>query len=115
LSSYAEGVGWLGGHCAATPGPLTGLVPFAPFITIIGHKRGVGCVGVLGTWKRERERERHCKRGEENLLPLPTTHVQGKKMVYSIIKRCRLVLPLLFLITINKTTSFYTKCAVSFK
>jgi hypothetical protein len=103
----------LGGHCAATPGPLAGLVLFAPFITIVGHKRGVGCVRVLGTWKRERERR--CKRGEENLLPLPTAHVQGKKMVYSIIKRRRLFLPLLFLITINKTTLFYTKRVVSFK
>jgi len=72
LSSYAEGVGWLGIHYAATPGLLIGLVPFAPFITVVGHKRGVGCVGVLGTWKRERERERErgvVKEGKKTFFP----------------------------------------------
>lgn len=57
MCSHAEGVGWLGSHYTATLGPLARLVPFAPFIIIVGHKRGVGCVGFLGTWKRERERE----------------------------------------------------------
>jgi len=36
--------------------------------------------------EKEKERDRCCKGGEENLLPLPTAHVQGKKMVYNIIK-----------------------------
>jgi len=36
----------------------------------------VGCVGVFGqVGERERERERRCKGGEKNLLPLPTTRL----------------------------------------
>jgi len=104
----------LGDHCATTPGPLAGLVPFAPFITIIGHKRGVGCVGVLGTWKRKRKREIGVvKEGKKTFFPClqPTSRERRWYTISS--KRRRLVLPLLFLITINKTTLFCIKRVVS--
>jgi hypothetical protein len=31
--------------------PPAGLVPSTPFITIVVHEEGIGCVVVLGTWE----------------------------------------------------------------
>jgi len=45
--------------------------PLIFFISMVGHKRGVGCVGVFGQMGgRERERERRCKGEEEKLSSL---------------------------------------------
>lgn len=55
LSSYGEGVGSWGGHCATTLESLARLVPSAPFIMVVGHE-GVWVVSrFLSKWERERE------------------------------------------------------------
>jgi len=46
------------------------LSPLFFFVSMVGHEKSVGCVGVYG---QVRERERCCKEGEENLISLPAT------------------------------------------
>jgi hypothetical protein len=70
LSSHAEGVGWLGGHYTVTR-------MACPIIIVVSHERGLGCVGVLSIWG---ERDRGRETEEENLLPLPATHIVLHKM-----------------------------------
>lgn len=73
LSGHGIGVGWLGRPLCSHTRVAYRACRLCFFISMVGYERSVGYVGFFfSKWKRERERR--CKKGEENLIPLPTTH-----------------------------------------
>jgi len=56
----------LGGNCAAAPRMPTMLVPSVFFVSMVGHEKSVGCVGVFG---QVREREMRQRRGRKPPFP----------------------------------------------
>lgn len=74
LSNNAERVGWLGGQCAVARKAS----PLCPFHHNGRPWEGYGlCRGFRH--ERERERERRCKEGRENLLTLLQRTLRGKR------------------------------------
>jgi hypothetical protein len=67
---------------------------------MVGHGRGMGCVGVLGTREREREREALQRRERKPFYPA-TTHVKGEKMANNAIKMALFCSIVFFFIIVN--------------